>query len=51
MRIDPVRAAGEADVLVTQEKRTLVNRILVAGSKLAVWDFERLRRYIGCLEV
>jgi predicted nucleic acid-binding protein len=46
-----ITAASEADVLVTQEKKTLVNRILVAGSKLAVWDFERLRRYIECLEV
>jgi hypothetical protein len=45
-----ITAASEADVLVTQETGKLLKRILATGSKLAVWDFERLRRYIDGLE-
>jgi hypothetical protein len=45
-----ITAASEVDVLVTQEKTKLPSRILATGSKLKVWDFDRLRRYVDDLE-
>lgn len=45
-----ITAASEADVLVTQEKGKLPKRILAARSKLTVWDFAQLRRYIDDID-
>ena len=46
-----ITAASEADVLVTQEKGKLPKRILVTNTKLVVWDFEQLKRYVDDLKL
>lgn len=45
-----ITAASEADVLVTQEK-TLPKRIAATGSKLVVWNFDRLKRFVDELKI
>jgi hypothetical protein len=43
-------AAESADVLVTDEKRTLPNRIKATCTRLKVWDFPKFKEYIYSLK-